>query len=594
MPSLYKKKYLVSNPKTGKKVGRKSKKWWGRYRDALGKDERVPLVRDKAAAQTMLTELAQKAEREAAGLLDPFEKHTKRPLVEHIKEFKQHLQDKGNDDRYVAEVATKVLKIVNGCRWTFIRDLSPSDVYRFLADLRSNGRSIGTSNHYLRAIKQFSRWLVRDRRNNDDPLVHLQEMNSKTDRRHDRRALGADEFARLIEAAQAGPPIQTIPGRDRTVLYILAAWTGFRKRELGSLTLRSLNFDSDPPTATVQAAYSKRRQKDTQVLHPEVVRILNEWIATKPDLGPDELLFPVSGRVPDGTERKTAKMMRLDLESARRKWIEEAVSDDERVERENSDFLAYCDESGEFADFHSNRHTFITSLEHVGVSPRTAQELARHADLGTTMRIYTHIGLHDKQAAIESLPAPPVKPANTEHDVEELRATGTDDAEMASPVVPTLVPKGAKNGAIQLASKGDASAPNCTDDGEENGENKKKAVDVTVQRDSKLGIDPHQDASACITMSNGASSSTPGRIRTCDLRIRNPVLYPTELRVQLVETPIYQFVAAIRQGRGEGQRISAVANGTHLKSFPMLGPAGRHILSGDVCLIDTSRTPKVR
>jgi hypothetical protein len=28
----------------------------------------------------------------------------------------------------------------------------------------------------------------------------------------------------------------------------------------------------------------------------------------------------------------------------------------------------------------------------------------------------------------------------------------------------------------------------------------------------------------------GSKYNTPGRIRTCDLRIRNPLLYPTELR----------------------------------------------------------------
>lgn len=29
-------------------------------------------------------------------------------------------------------------------------------------------------------------------------------------------------------------------------------------------------------------------------------------------------------------------------------------------------------------------------------------------------------------------------------------------------------------------------------------------------------------------------NGTPGRIRTCDLRIRNPLLYPTELRAHYV------------------------------------------------------------
>lgn len=52
-------------------------------------------------------------------------------------------------------------------------------------------------------------------------------------------------------------------------MHILASWTGFRKGEIGSLTLRSLRLDADPPTATVAACYSKRRREDTQVLHPE-------------------------------------------------------------------------------------------------------------------------------------------------------------------------------------------------------------------------------------------------------------------------------------------------------------------------------------
>ena len=42
-------------------------------------------------------------------------------------------------------------------------------------------------------------------------------------------------------------------GLDRAMLYIVAAWTGFRKGEIGSLTLCSLHLDDDPPTATVEA-----------------------------------------------------------------------------------------------------------------------------------------------------------------------------------------------------------------------------------------------------------------------------------------------------------------------------------------------------
>ncbi|MBI3466436.1 MAG: hypothetical protein HY000_25770 [Planctomycetes bacterium] len=50
-----------------------------------------------------------------------------------------------------------------------------------------------------------------------------------TDRRHDRRPLSPEEFQRLIDAASGGPAIEAIPGSDRAMMYVLAAWTGFRK-----------------------------------------------------------------------------------------------------------------------------------------------------------------------------------------------------------------------------------------------------------------------------------------------------------------------------------------------------------------------------
>ncbi len=142
----------------------------------------------------------------------------------------------------------------------------------------------------------------------------LARLNVKVDRRHDRRALTPDEFAKLIESAVSGPPVVWTPGPDRAMMYVLSAWTGYRKKGIGSLTKRSLRLDDDPPTATVAAAYSKRKRQDTQVLHPEAVNRLRVWLETKKDLGPDDLLFPVSGKVPGGTERRTSKMMKLDLE----------------------------------------------------------------------------------------------------------------------------------------------------------------------------------------------------------------------------------------------------------------------------------------
>ena len=56
--------------------------------------------------------------------------------------------------------------------------------------------------------------------------------------------------------------------------------------------------------------------------------------------------------------------------------------------RKGCDFLKYHNAAGAFADFHSNRHTFITTLERSGVRPKVAQTLARHSDIRLTLGIY--------------------------------------------------------------------------------------------------------------------------------------------------------------------------------------------------------------
>ena len=70
--------------------------------------------------------------------------------------------------------------------------------------------------------------------------------------------------------------------------------------------------------------------------------------------------------------------------------------------------MTYQDSNGLFADFHANRHTFITSLDRAGVRPKVAQTLARHSDIRLTLGIYTHTELADQTAAIDALPDVPV------------------------------------------------------------------------------------------------------------------------------------------------------------------------------------------
>ena len=409
MASLYKKPVVLKDPVTGKKTKTKSKKYWGQFKDALGRLKRVPLAVDKYAAQAMLNDMVKKVEREIAGLVDPTDEQRKRPLIKHVAEFRSYMENKGNTPKQVSEIIRKVQKLIDNRKWRFINDISATGTLEYLGNLRREGLSAQTYNHYQRAAKQFTRWLVRDRRTPHDPLLHLSRLNVQTDRRHDRRALSDEEFVRLVEAARTSEKnVEGISGPDRAMMYILASWTGFRKGEIGSLTLRSFRLDTAPPVVTVEACYSKRRREDTQVLHVELVKLLKEWLAGKKRLRPDTILFPVSGRVPGCVERKTSKMIERDLMAARDKWIDEEKNEEKKAERTKSDFLCYCNHDGLFADFHSMRHLFITSLERAGIRPKMAQVLARHSDIRLTMGVYTHVELNDRTAAIGALPGPPM------------------------------------------------------------------------------------------------------------------------------------------------------------------------------------------
>jgi hypothetical protein len=148
MANLFKKRIVVTDPKTGEKIVTTSRKWWGRYKNELGIEKRVPLASDKTGAQTMLTELVRKVELRAAGVIDRYDEHRKTPIGAHVNDFVKYLEDKRNSSEHVKLVEFRVRTIIEHCKVRFISDLSASGVQSCLADLRANSHKIvQTSNH---------------------------------------------------------------------------------------------------------------------------------------------------------------------------------------------------------------------------------------------------------------------------------------------------------------------------------------------------------------------------------------------------------------------------------------------------------------
>ena len=387
MASIYRRSYWATV--NGHRVKRQTRAYYIKYRDADGKTERVKGYVNKEKTRT----LALKLEAKAADGPDPFREHREKPLTEHLEDFRTSLEAKNRSPQHVGQTINRIKALFAGCDFAVFDDLQVLRIESWLVEQRKRPDfGVKTTNYYVKAVKQFARWMVRNKRAAENPVAHLAELNAGVDVRVERRAISPDGFDRLVKAASEGKPFRGMSGSDRVMLYLVAGSTGLRAGELHSLTDASFDLDGTPPTVTVEAGDSKHKERDTVPLRADLVPLLRSWLRPGP-------LWP-------GTwHKKAAKMIYRDLGVARAAWIKEAENDPtERKAREQSDFLCERDRDGLVFDFHGLRGQFVTSLARAGVHPRTAQKLARHKTLALTMQNYTHTDLADMATALTALP----------------------------------------------------------------------------------------------------------------------------------------------------------------------------------------------
>ncbi len=432
MASVFKQKYKGRDGKQ-----RESKSWYAEFHDHNGTTRRVVGFSEKGLTQELgrkldklssFRRLGQSPDAELIhwlesipsklrghlakwGLLDARSEGQSRGLRDHLADFRQSILDRGKTNGHAKTTCQRIEAILDGCGFVFHSDISASVIERYLADRRSGGLGIKSTNHYLSAFKAFVRWLVQNRRAGDDPISHMKPLNAAVDVRRDRRSLSRAEFSRLVQVTGTQPTLYGLSGRDRQMLYLTAAYTGLRAGELGSLTERSLDFSTDPATVTVIAGDSKHRKKDVLPLHEELCVRLQGWLSDRKqaaDEAPvvlsiggsrtDEKLWPGRWAV----DRRAARFLKKDLAAAG---------------------IEYHDENGRVFDFHALRGQFVTELGRAGVSLQEAQKLARHSDPKLTANHYTHLSVHDLGNSVGKLPSLPGSHSET------VQATGTDQSE---------------------------------------------------------------------------------------------------------------------------------------------------------------------
>jgi site-specific recombinase XerD len=399
MASIFRQKYTVKD-ETGKTIRKQSKYWYIDYKTADGTRKRVKGFKDKAATAQLAAKLEREVEQAQIGIIDKYKDHQKEPLSKHLDDFKTSLLSKGDTEKHARLVYNRAKAVIESCSFVRMSDMSASKVQKYLAERRRGGLSIRSSNFHLQAVKQLGNWLVADRRMAENPLAYLKGQNPQTDIRHPRRALTVEELTRLIETTAKSPKDHKMSGRERATLYKLAATTGLRANELATLTWRSFDLSSAKPHLNVLAGYSKHRRVDIVPLRVDIAAELATW-KSEQNAGDDAKVFA------DFNPNKGADMLKKDLARAE---------------------IEYVDAAGRYADFHALRHSLASLLNQSGVSPKVAQALLRHSTISLTMDTYTHIGLHDERAALDSLPKlPSVQGDTSDKDREVARRTGTDD-----------------------------------------------------------------------------------------------------------------------------------------------------------------------
>jgi integrase len=430
------------DPKTGKyrkkstpgAVLKRSKTWRIRYYlpatgpNTVKERKEVRGYKDKKATEALAADLERRAIREHAGLIDPTEEHAKKPLAEHAADYIRYLAAKGDTVPYVKMTASRLTTLLDKCRFVRIADIQASAVVEFLGTICHQGKSVKTANDYLIAVKGLTRWLWRDKRTGVYMLAGVSKLaHAEADLRHARRDYLPDELARLLEAARTSSRLfRKLTGIDRHALYLTACATGFRASELASMTPENFDLDRDMPTATVRAGYTKNRKEATQPLPKDVAQILRDYLHNKPAGQPVW---------PGDWKSKAFLMIRGDLAAARETWLQSCQDERQRDEMAQSDFLAYRDQEGRYIDFHALRHSFITIVGKMGVSPKEHQDLARHSNYALTSR-YSHSRFYDLAAAVQALPIPTARPGQ---EAPPLAATGTDGR--SRPLTPNLDPQ---------------------------------------------------------------------------------------------------------------------------------------------------------
>jgi integrase len=283
------------------------------------------------------------------GLVEFGDKSWKDGVASYVAELARRGCKEGNDSHRTRSKRW-LERIGKECGWQMVRQVQAEGLKEFLQRLAGAGVGPATSNNYLGCAKAFSGYAVEMGWITQDPFAKVKRLRvGQTGRRVRRRAYLVEELQRLCAAAKR---------EEWRVCYQVAAYSGFRRRELGRLTREDCTPTGPRPRWHIPAEKTKNKQAVDLPMTPECAAAL----------APHWQTLPAGG--------KLVKVPR---------W-EEFAADRERAG------IQHKDERGRVADFHSLRCTFATLLARQ-YPIEVVSKLMRHSTIHLTTSLYLDLGL---------------------------------------------------------------------------------------------------------------------------------------------------------------------------------------------------------
>jgi len=230
------------------------------------------------------------------GLIDGQRAEITKSLTEHIRDYIEILEAKGNSKDYIHRTQNRLERIISDCRFYYFRDITKSAVEIYSGKMKKDGYSNTSRGHYLGTFSTFLNWAEQDQRIIRNPIAKLGKPARDSE---EKGILTLEQFVHLIKTTfEKNILIGKTARQERAVLYIVAGTTGIRRKELLSLAWDDINLSMDNAYVRVKAFDAKNDKEAKQPIPPFVVSILTALkAATRPKLSDRVFVCPSGSRL---------------------------------------------------------------------------------------------------------------------------------------------------------------------------------------------------------------------------------------------------------------------------------------------------------